>query len=123
MCIRDRVWKDDPDKAREERPTATLSLYRFAQRDGQNYTNASPVPEAPNPIVLDPQTDTQMTRDIVFNDLPRFDEDGYEYIYLVKETLSGGKEYTKEVENTPEYQAVEGSDRYLICLLYTSRCV
>ena len=109
-----KVWKDDPDKAQEERPTATLSLYRFAQRDGQNYTNASPVPEAPNPIVLDPQTDTQMTRDIVFNHLPRFDEDGYEYIYLVKETLSGGKEYAKEVTNTPEYQPVEGSDRYLM---------
>lgn len=104
-----KVWLDDGDQA--NRPAESLvQLWRY--REGQPYTNAAPVRDK-NGKILEmtvPTNTDQLTIDFPQVDLdgdgnpdslPKYDSEGYRYIYVVREYLEG--------ENAGNYEQVFGS--------------
>lgn len=79
-----KVWKDQADSS--HRPDGELQLWRY--RAGQSYTTAAPVRDNSG-IVMTIPLDKQNTQEIAFEDLPKYDAEGYEYIYVVREYLTG----------------------------------
>ena len=79
-----KVWEDQADSS--HRPDGELQLWRY--RAGQSYTTAAPVRDNSG-IVMTIPLDKQNTQEIAFEDLPKYDAEGYEYIYVVREYLTG----------------------------------
>ena len=79
-----KVWEDQADSS--HRPDGELQLWRY--RAGQSYTTAAPVRDNSG-IVMTIPLDKQDTQEIAFEDLPKYDAEGYEYIYVVREYLTG----------------------------------
>lgn len=79
-----KVWEDQADSS--HRPDGELQLWRY--RAGQSYTTAAPVRDNSG-IVMTIPLDKQNTQEIAFGDLPKYDAEGYEYIYVVREYLTG----------------------------------
>ena len=89
-----KVWLDEEDE--NARPTATFTLWRY--RSGESYNTAAPVRDTNNrQLTLDsnnltPNEDGSYS--INFDEqlkelgLPKYDSEGYEYIYCVREELS-----------------------------------
>lgn len=90
-----KVWEDaaDPD----HRPAGELQLWRY--RAGQSYTTAAPVRDDGGSILTVP-LNGQEKQDIQFAELPKYDSEGYEYIYVVREYLTG-----EHAGTTPRYSA------------------
>ena len=79
-----KVWLDNGDEETvAKRPTGQFQLWRY--REGQSYTSAAPVRNADGTIM----TVALQAQDhaIVFEDLPKYDSEGYEYRYVVREYL------------------------------------
>ena len=93
-----KVWEDaaDPD----HRPAGELQLWRY--RAGQSYTTAAPVRDDGGSILTVP-LNGQEKQDIQFAELPKYDSEGYEYIYVVREYLTG--------EHAGDYTQVFGAVR------------
>lgn len=112
-----KVWQDDgsPETV-AARPSIAFDLYRYQNINDFNYTNGAPVPEVTKMLVtpvegsvFNYKVSAELTSGI--DTLPRFDEEGHEYVYYAKETLSGGQAaYEKIFKNTVE---VDGSSSYL----------
>lgn len=79
-----KVWEDQADSS--HRPDGELQLWRY--RAGQSYTTAAPVRDNSG-SVMTISLDKQDTQEIAFGDLPKYDAEGYEYIYVVREYLTG----------------------------------
>ena len=90
-----KVWLDEG--AEDARPTASFTLWRY--RSGESYNTAAPVRDTNNQqLTLDSNGLTQNEDDgsysIDFDEqlkelgLPKYDSEGYEYIYCVREELS-----------------------------------
>ncbi|PWL41518.1 MAG: hypothetical protein DBY43_05305 [Clostridiaceae bacterium] len=87
-----KVWLDDGDSS--NRPAGTFQLWRY--RAGQSYTSAAVVRDA-NGTILETPLSTKENQKIEFdldgdgvNDpLPKYDSEGYRYIYVVREYLEG----------------------------------
>lgn len=79
-----KVWEDQADSS--HRPDGELQLWRY--RAGQSYTTAAPVRDDSGSVMTIP-LDKQDTQEIAFEDLPKYDAEGYEYIYVVREYLTG----------------------------------
>ena len=79
-----KVWEDQADSS--HRPDGELQLWRY--RAGQSYTTAAPVRDDSG-IVMTIPLDKQDTQEIAFGDLSKYDAEGYEYIYVVREYLTG----------------------------------
>ena len=79
-----KVWEDQADSS--HRPDGELQLWRY--RAGQSYTTAAPVRDNSG-IVMTIPLNKQNTQEIAFGDLPKYDAEGYEYIYVVREYLTG----------------------------------
>ena len=79
-----KVWEDQADSS--HRPDGELQLWRY--RAGQSYTTAAPVRDDSGSVMTIP-LDKQDTQEIAFGDLPKYDAEGYEYIYVVREYLTG----------------------------------
>ena len=79
-----KVWEDAADP--EHRPAGELQLWRY--RAGQSYTTAAPVRDDGGSILTVP-LNGQEKQDVQFADLPKYDSEGYEYIYVVREYLTG----------------------------------
>ncbi len=94
-----KVWMDLYAQSYEgdDRPTASFTLYRY--RNGQSYTTATPVPDVTATLEwVKPEGEETIGHwELVIKDdagnvvkLPEYDtQDGYRYIYVVRETLSG----------------------------------
>jgi len=91
-----------------KRPKATLELWRY--RNGQDYQSATPVRDSNNDIVkaVIEADSTESTKTIEFKasdidtlrSLPKYDPEGYRYVYVVKEYLEG--------EHANQYKQVFG---------------
>lgn len=79
-----KVWEDQADPS--HRPDGELQLWRY--RAGQSYTTAAPVRDDSGSVMTIP-LDKRDTQKIAFGDLPKYDAEGYEYIYVVREYLTG----------------------------------
>ena len=82
-----KVWRDDgTDAIRELRPDIVLSLYRQSvDKDGKPLKEG----EQPELVMVDRLWDTQINKwywKCSFGNLPLFDENGYKYLYTVRET-------------------------------------
>lgn len=111
-----KVWLDDGEPATiAARPTATLQIYRYPTLPDKDFESGSPVPIAT--MILDKTKAPGEKIDIRFEKyegpdgkpLERFDEDGVEYVYFAKETLSGSG-YTREFKNI---LPVPGDQQYM----------
>lgn len=102
-----KAWHDQGVGERLKRPEAVLELWRY--RNGQDFESATPVRNSQNDIVKMKLNENESTEKIVFeaesrpllDSLPKYDAEGYRYVYVVKEYLSG--------ENADKYQQVFGT--------------
>lgn len=113
-----KQWLDDNTT---QRPRSTWTLWRYANREGAGYQTAAQVRDNTGNIVywvlnsslVAPEQNGDYGKETVsinydpsqgertepantyanVADLPRYDSDGYEYIYFVKEEMAGGNEY------------------------------
>ncbi len=89
-----KEWKDDgAADTIANRPSATFTLYRFADTAGSNYQSASPVPLVDAVTVKGSEAGTgTQTISIAPTDgtskLPYFNEDGVPYRYFAKEAVA-----------------------------------
>ena len=69
------------------KPSATWALWRYSKKDGVDYKQASPVTEDLNGKEV---SSWDATNGGTWNvgDLPKYDTDGYEYVYLARETMN-----------------------------------
>lgn len=97
----------DPEEAK--RPTGELQLWRY--REGAAYSTAAPVRGSDGNILTvtltgeDPQT-IQFPAEGSEEELPKYDTEGYRYIYVVREYLDG---VTAEGQTPDSYEQVFGT--------------
>ena len=116
----DKIWGDKA-KNDKKRPDIFFELWRYTNKDGQNFRDASPVKNAngkllkvyikgtsepdeflisfnqneDNGLNIDNNQSAFLTND---EKLPRYDSEGNEYVYFTRETIisqSGGDQYVK----------------------------
>lgn len=85
-----KYWKDENP---ELRPSGELRLWRYTDRDGHDYMSASRVMIGDHDVHMSLDT-AQDNYDIKFYDtdgnlytLPKYDADGYKYVYFARETM------------------------------------
>ncbi len=99
------AYKDWLDDGQTVRPTASMHLWRY--RQGASYSTASVVRDSDNNFVTltlgeNTKLDENGSRhSINFSGLSKYDPEGYPYIYVVREYLSG--------DNAQLYEKVFGS--------------
>lgn len=99
----------DPDPAEAKRPTGELQLWRY--REGAAYSTAAPVRGSDGNILtvqLNTQQDPQTIRfpaEGSKEELPKYDTEGYRYIYVVREYLDGE---TADGQTPDSYEQVFG---------------
>ena len=79
-----KVWLDDNST---ERPTAEMELWRY--RVGEAYSTAALVRDKDGKPYTVKLTGTQDEETVSFSDLPKYDAEGYKYLYVVREYLEG----------------------------------
>lgn len=80
-------WLDEGEK--EGRPQVTYELWRY--REGQGYDTAAPVRNsAGNIIELEAGVDGLLSYGTAGSMLDKYDAEGYRYIYVVREYMTGG---------------------------------
>ena len=96
-----KEWLDEDNSVR---PTATFTLWRY--REGAGFGTAAQVRDSSGQLLtfsISPEGDRKDTYTITFTEngapvmLPKYDQDGYAYVYVVREELtygaSGGDRY------------------------------
>lgn len=100
-----KVWLDEnTQEAVEKRPTGEFQLWRY--RSGEDYATAAPMRNADGTIVtieLDPEQKQQVLQ---FRDLEKYDPEGCEYLYVVREYLDTTN---KLGEQARKYEQVFGA--------------
>ena len=99
-----KIWLDDgEDETVDNRPTGEFQLWRY--REGSNYTTAAPVRDGTGDI-MSIELDSSGLKDPVegedgfdsqklqFEDLPKYDTEGYSYYYVLREYLD-----TTDIDN------------------------
>ncbi len=107
-----KVWLDGTtSEADKKRPTGEFELWRF--RAGQGYNTASQVRDDTNKVVkvdLVTDADTQEIKflgsDGVELTLPKYDPEGYEYVYIAREYLDST---TADGKGADAYEQVFGA--------------
>lgn len=82
-----KVWLDEgvAAGAQSQRPTGEFQLWRY--RKGQPSTTAAPVRRADGAIVTLPLDTGVDEQELLFDALEKYDAEGYEYLYVVREYL------------------------------------
>lgn len=101
-----KATKNWLDEATQGRPDAVVELWRY--RAGESYTTAAPVRGGDGSVLTFPlskESEGENTCTITFgtdNDpLPKYDAEGYPYLYVAREYLTG--------PNAPNYEQVLGA--------------
>ena len=85
-----KQWLDEGEK--EDRPDVTFELWRY--REGQGYDTAAPVRDSEGNII-------ELTEGaggaLSWDELDKYDAEGYRYIYVVREYMTGGTVQYKQV--------------------------
>ncbi|MEG2478017.1 SpaA isopeptide-forming pilin-related protein [Gordonibacter sp.] len=92
-----KVWLDPEGTDAFSRPDATMYLWRYTERDNNGFAQASQVRDEGNQLIsldipkdVSPYTFTIKAGGTKKAALPKYDPEGYPYVYLMRETLSGG---------------------------------
>ncbi|MDY5484252.1 MAG: Cna B-type domain-containing protein, partial [Clostridium sp.] len=101
FCVT-KEWKDG-NAPKEETPDVTFRLLRYPEQPNQDQNTAWQTATFLKKYIYETET-TGKVREIREPGLPQFNEDGYQYIYYVRESLSGvnAGEYQKTILNKPE---------------------
>lgn len=101
-----KATKNWLDEATQGRPDAVVELWRY--RTGQSYTTAAPVRGGDGSVLTFPlskESEGENTCTITFgtgdDPLPKYDAEGYPYLYVAREYLTG--------PNAPNYEQVLGA--------------
>ena len=101
-----KATKNWLDEATQGRPDAVVELWRY--RAGQSYTTAAPVRGGDGSVLTFPlskESEGENTCTITFgtgdDPLPKYDAEGYPYLYVAREYLTG--------EYAPNYEQVLGA--------------
>ena len=79
-----KVWLDDGST---ERPKAVMELWRY--REGEAYSTAALVRDKDGHPYTVERYGEKDSEDIKFANLPKYDAEGYKYLYVVREYLEG----------------------------------
>ena len=108
-----KIWLDEGENA--SRPTGTFQLWRF--RKGQSYTTASQVrdPETGELVtfgVRTSETEYEINDDdaSILGNLPKYDNEGYEYIYVLRENLDSTGENNASADSYEQVFGRVGED-------------
>ncbi|MDY5484050.1 MAG: Cna B-type domain-containing protein, partial [Clostridium sp.] len=99
-----KEWKDGEAK-KEEAPDVSFQLLRYPEKQpNQDPKTAWQTAAFLKKYSYETKTDGKVT-EVREENLPQFNEDGYKYIYFVRESLSGTNagEYQRIVTNEPGY--------------------
>lgn len=89
-----KQWLDEGEK--EDRPQVTYELWRY--REGQGYDTAAPVRDGEGDIIeLTEGVDGLLSYGTAGSMLDKYDAEGYRYIYVVREYMTGGTVQYKQV--------------------------
>ena len=100
-----KIW-DDGEADPANRPNVTFSLYRYVKGvEGSSYEDASPIGGGADRMTWNTPEQKASRNDVVTfvaddfesTPLPRFDENGREYVYLLKEKMTDPGDYKLEV--------------------------
>lgn len=99
-------WLDEGEK--EGRPQVTYELWRY--REGQGYDTAAPVRNSAGDIIeLTEGEDGALSYGTTGSMLDKYDAEGYRYIYVVREYMTGGTvQYEQVFGEVDEDGAVSG---------------
>lgn len=99
-------WLDEGEK--EGRPQVTYELWRY--REGQGYDTAAPVRNSDGDIIeLTEGEDGALSYGTTGSMLDKYDAEGYRYIYVVREYMTGGTvQYEQVFDEVDEDGAVSG---------------
>lgn len=99
-----KVWLDDgAPQTVAQRPTGEFQLWRY--RRGESYVTASPVWGTDGKIVTVPLDTQHNSQTISFADLEKYDREGFEYFYVLREYL---ETTTQTGESAEQYEQVFG---------------
>ena len=99
-----KIWLDEGGEFIAQRPTGEFQLWRY--RRGKSYTTAAPIRNTDGTIktiTLNTGEDSQL---ISFDDLEKYDSEGFEYIYVIREYLDSK---TAEGAAANSYEQVFGT--------------
>lgn len=116
-----KIWLDENDFS--GRPSPVWKLWRYPVKDGNSYIQASPVVSTVNgkknqiSFDIDNTVEAGVGKTYTEEDLPKYDEDGYPFIYLIREEENSGYEqiFGKVTynEETGSYEVIQtGEDPY-----------
>ncbi len=95
-------WLDEGEK--EGRPQVTYELWRY--REGQGYDTAAPVRDGAGDII---ELEEGAGGALSWDELDKYDAEGYRYIYVVREYMTGGTvQYEQVFGEVDEDGAVSG---------------
>lgn len=99
-------WLDEGEK--EGRPQVTYELWRY--REGQGYDTAAPVRDSEGNIIeLTEGAGGALSYGTAGSMLDKYDAEGYRYIYVVREYMTGGTvQYEQVFDEVDEDGAVSG---------------
>ncbi|WP_455719637.1 Cna B-type domain-containing protein [Agathobacter sp.] len=92
-----KVWKD-PKESTDSRPDATVTLWRYVKSKANDIDDAYKKGVAAQVVIDDKIVSTNLDKNsgtaetpqpITFNGLPKYDDHGQEYVYFVRESMSG----------------------------------
>ena len=96
-------WLDEGEK--EGRPQVTYELWRY--REGQGYDTAAPVRDSEGDIIeLEAGVDGLLSWD----ELDKYDAEGYRYIYVVREYMTGGTVQYEQVFGAVDEDGADSGD-------------
>lgn len=105
-----KQWLDEGEK--EDRPDVTFELWRY--REGQGYDTAAPVRDSAGNIIELTEGERGA---LSWDELDKYDAEGYRYIYVVREYMTGGTVQYEQVfgevdeDGTISGDVVEGAKR------------
>lgn len=99
-----KVWLDEytdssDDEKKAHRPEAEWELWRYSEKPGVDWSQSSPVRDDEGEQVqwtidqIKNENDYTTERYLNLANLPKYDTDGYKYVYFIRESMSGGDGY------------------------------
>ncbi|MEE0753118.1 SpaA isopeptide-forming pilin-related protein, partial [Frisingicoccus sp.] len=115
----EKIWLDD---GTEERPAGTWSLWRYSEKEGTTYKEAAQVTDGEGRNCTLDLVPSENIKKYTFENLEKYDPEGYLYVYLAREAMDGGSyeqvhlddytvdKITGQVTKITENQRSDGGD-------------
>lgn len=100
-----KIWLDEYTEANNDtkkahRPVTDWALWRYSGKEGVDWNTSSPVRDDESSVItwsVDVTKNSSSYTSVGYQNLseglPKYDSDGYPYVYFVRENMSGGDSY------------------------------